>query len=68
MVAKTTKQEDEIKIQQEITNEVHQAIKDYKIGVQEQELVDTNQDIRRRSSWWATVDAAGVMRKAVTVA
>jgi len=28
MVAKTTKQEDEIKIQQEITNEVHQAIKD----------------------------------------
>jgi hypothetical protein len=37
MVAKTTKQEDEIKIQPEITNEVHQAIKDYKIGVQEQE-------------------------------
>jgi hypothetical protein len=50
MVAKTTEQEDEIKIQQEITNEVHQEIKDYKIGVQEQELVATNQDIRRRSS------------------
>jgi hypothetical protein len=41
MVAKTTKQEDEIKIQQEITNEVDKAIKDFKIGVQ---------DIRRRSS------------------